>query len=49
MVKAKFRRILSAPGLVRIVRDCFQKAPDLVTGRKWSLPDYLMSGLAIFH
>ena len=47
MVKAKFRRILSAPRLMRIVRDCLQKVPDPVTSRKWTLPDYLMSGLAI--
>ena len=49
MVKAKFRRIPGAPGRMRIVRNCFQKVPDPFTGRKRSLPDYLMSGLAIFH
>ena len=48
MDRAKFRRDLSAPGLMSIVRKCFRKIPDTVKGRKWDLSDYLMSGLAIF-
>ncbi len=49
MGQAKLRHILSAPGLMRSVRNSFQKIPDPVKGRQWALPDVLMSGLAIFH
>ena len=49
MVETMFYRNLSVPGLMRIVRDSFQKIPEPVTGRKWALSDYLMSGLVTFH
>ncbi len=48
MGKAKLRHNLSAPGLMRSVRNSFQKISDPVKGRQWALPDVLMSGLAIF-
>ncbi|MCY4265211.1 MAG: hypothetical protein OXE78_10170 [Gammaproteobacteria bacterium] len=48
MGQAKLRHNLSAPGLMRSVRNSFQKISDPVKGRQWALPDVLMSGLAIF-
>ncbi len=48
MAKLALRGALSAPGLLREVRKCFERIPDSVRGRKRGLPDYLMSGLAVF-
>ncbi len=48
MAKLALRGALSAPGLLREVRKCFEGIPDPVRGRKRGLPDYLMSGLAVF-
>ena len=46
--KPSFRKHLSKPGLLQEVRDCFEAISDDVRGRKYSLADYLMSGLALF-
>ena len=43
-----FRKTLSAPGLLRAVRKSFDKVPDPVPRRKFTLSDCLMSGLAVF-
>ena len=48
MAKRLFRKALSAPGLLRVVRRCFDKLDDPVSGRKFSLSECLMSGLAVF-
>ncbi|MCY4264439.1 MAG: transposase, partial [Gammaproteobacteria bacterium] len=48
MGKANSRRNPSTLGLMRSVRNSFQKFSDPVKGRQWALPDVLMSGLAIF-
>jgi hypothetical protein len=45
----KLRKTLSAPGLLKSVRNEFEKIPEHRSGRvKYSLPDVLMSGLAMF-
>ena len=46
--KPSFRKKLSKPGLLQEVRRCFASIPDEVRGRRYSLADYLMSGLAVF-
>ena len=46
MANQRLRWTLSAPGLLRVVRGCFDKLEDPVSGRKFSLSDCLMSGLA---
>ena len=43
-----FRKTLSKPGLLKKVRASFERIDDGVSGRKFRLADYLMSGLAIF-
>ncbi len=43
-----FRKILSKPGLLQEVRASLERIDDNVSGRKFRLADYLMSGLAIF-
>ena len=48
MAKRLLRRALSAPGLLRVVRACFDEVNDPVSGRRFSLSDCLMSGLAVF-
>jgi len=48
MAKRLLRKTLSAPGLLREVRACFDTLPDPVRSRGLSLPEYLMSGLAVF-
>ena len=48
MVKRLLRKTLSAPGLLRVVRACFDEVNDPVSGRRFSLSDCLMSGLAVF-
>ncbi len=49
MAQSKLRKKLSAPGLVQTVRRAFEKVPDHRSpGCLYSLPDALMSGLAIF-
>ncbi len=42
------RRHLSMPGLLSSVRKTFASIPDTVRYRKYSLPDCLMAGLALF-
>jgi Transposase DDE domain len=45
----RFRKVLSAPGLLTAVRKQFENLPEHRRGRKvYSLPDVLMSGLAMF-
>ncbi len=48
MSKPSFRKTLSAPGLLRIVRQSFDRIDDPVAGRGLNLTDCLMSGLAVF-
>lgn len=48
MARVQMRGALSAPGLLREVRKCFEPISDPVAGRKRVLADYLMSGLAVF-
>ena len=49
MAKRLLRKALSAPGLLRVVRGCFDEVEDPVSARRrFSLSDCLMSGLAVF-
>ena len=48
MAKRRLRKALSAPGLLREVRACFEELDDPVRGRGFSLAECLMSGLAVF-
>ena len=48
MFKPVFRKTLSAPGLLRLVRRSFDRIEDPVAGRGLNLTDCLMSGLAVF-
>lgn len=46
--KVRFRRHLSAPGLVSQVRACFERVKDPLRSRKASLADHMMAALAMF-
>ena len=48
MSNYRFRKTLSAPGLLGEVRASFERIEDTVAGRGLNLTDCLMSGLAIF-
>ena len=48
MSKDSFRKDLSMPGLLREMRECFDRVPDLIVSRGITLSDCLMTGLAIF-
>ena len=48
MAKRLFRKTLSAPGLLRVVRACFDEVEDPVCARRFSLSECLMSGFAVF-
>ena len=48
MSKESFRKYLSMPGLLRELRECFDRVPDLIVSRGITLSDCLMTGLAIF-
>ena len=48
MAKFSFRRHLSMPGMMRMVRSSFQRIPDPVASRGLTQSDCLMSGLAVF-
>ena len=48
MSNLRFRKTLSAPGLLREVRTGFERIEAAVAGRGLNLTDCLMSGLAIF-
>ena len=48
MSKTLFRKTLSAPGLLGLVRGCFERVSDPVSGRGLTLSDCLMSALAMF-
>ena len=44
MAKRLLRKALSAPGLLRVVRACFDEVNDPVSGRRFSLSDCLIVG-----
>ena len=44
----KLRKKLSKPGLLEVAHDSFKKIDDTISGRSFTLVDYLMSGLAVF-
>ena len=48
MSKDSFRKDLSMPGLLREMRECFDRVPDLIVSRGITLSDCLMAGLAMF-
>ena len=48
MSKDSFRKDLSMPGLLREMRECFDRVPDLIVSRGITLSDCLMAGHAIF-
>ena len=48
MANFRFRKALSAPGLLQVVRGCFERIEDTVASRGLNLTDCLMSGLAVF-
>ena len=48
MSKSVFRKTLSAPGLLRLVRESFQRIDDPVVSRGLNLTDCLMAALAMF-
>ena len=48
MSKSVFRKSLSIPGMLKIVRHSFEAVPDPKNGCSIPLVDHLMSGLAIF-
>ena len=48
MAKRLLRKALSAPGLLREVRACFDELEDTVASRGLNLTECLMSGLAVF-
>lgn len=48
MVKPSFRKALSAPGLLKTVRGCFEQIEDNKATRGITLTDCLLSGLAVF-
>ena len=47
-MKYRFRKHLSAPGLLKLVRSCFDDIQDCLSARDFSLSDCLMSALAVF-
>jgi len=48
MSKSLFRKTLSAPGLLRLVRGCFERIDGPLAGRGLNLADCLMSALVMF-
>ena len=48
MKNKSLRKTLSKPGLLDVTRRCFERIDDTVSGRGFTLVDYLMSGLAVF-
>ncbi len=48
MRKKTLRKKLSKPGLLDVTRSRFEKIDDPISGRGFTLVDYLMSGLAVF-
>ncbi len=47
-MKERLRKTLSKPGLLHVAHNSFKKIDDAVSGRGFTLPDYLMSALAVF-
>ncbi|MCE2522625.1 MAG: hypothetical protein J4F49_05325 [Rhodobacteraceae bacterium] len=43
----RFRRHLSAPGLVKLTRKCFERIDDPIKGHRTSLADNMMAALAM--
>ena len=43
-----FRKTLSAPGLIRVARNCFANTKDTIAGRGLNLTDCPMPGLVVF-
>ena len=48
MSRDSFRRHLSMPGMLKKMRACFDRIPDPINPRDFTLADCLMSGLAVF-
>ncbi|SET51293.1 hypothetical protein SAMN05216326_1321 [Nitrosomonas marina] len=48
MSTSSFHKHLSAPGLIKEVRACFERIEDNGNGKGFSLIDCLMSGFAVF-
>ena len=48
MKRLRFRKDLGKPSLIQKVRACFASINDPIVGRKFTLCDYLMAGLAVF-
>ena len=48
MSKDSFRKHLSMPGLLREMRECFDRVPDSIVSRSITLSDCLMTGLSMF-
>lgn len=44
----RLRKTLSKPGLLHAAHNSFKRIDDTVEGRSFTLPDYLMSALAVF-
>lgn len=48
MGRYAFRKDVSLPGMLAIVRDCFESIPDPKPNCQISMADHLMSGMALF-
>jgi hypothetical protein len=48
MLTFTIRKHLSAPGLIKDVRACFERIEDKGNGKAFSLSDCLMSRFAVF-
>ena len=49
MAQKSFRKYLSMPGMLNIVRKCFDRIPDPVISRGITLSDCLMTGVGVFN
>ena len=49
MAQKSFRKYLSIPGMLDIVRKCFDRIPDPVISRGITLSDCLMTGVGVFN
>ena len=47
MAQKSFRKYLSMPGMLDIVRKCFDRIPDPVISRGITLSDCLMTGVSV--
>ena len=48
MPKNSFHQLLPMPGMLSVVRECFDRVPDPLVSQDVTLTDSLMSGLAMF-